>query len=101
MDRMNPDDRFEAIMVASLAAAAACTYTLVTRSQIAERAGVSPALVSHYLGSMNEARTMIMEYAVTWKDEQILAQGLAAGDPVAHAAPIKLKRRATRHLLEG
>lgn len=70
----------------------------LTREVIAHEAGISPPLVSRYLGGMDMIRHTIMTEAVAQGRAAIVAQGLTAGHPVAMAAPEVLKQRAKQSI---
>jgi AcrR family transcriptional regulator len=69
-------------------------YQQVTRSAIADQAGVSPALVSRYSKTMSQLRRDIMRHAIANEVLEVIAQGLAANDPHARRADPLLQRRA-------
>lgn len=96
---MSKDQRKTELLQAAVALAAAHGYMNVTRGMIAERAGVTPALVPYYFGTMNELRRAIMSEAVRTRSLRIVAQGLADGHPKANRAPDELKREALAALL--
>ncbi len=99
MKRMHPADRKAEILTAALAAARTDGYRSVSRESIALHAGCSPSLVSSYYGTMKKLRRAIMSAAIARHDLAVLAQGLAAGDSKARAAPDELKELAVRGLL--
>ena len=71
-------------------------YKAVSRDAIAAAAGVSPALVSHRLGTMDNVRRAIMRAAIKAEDVKVIAQGLAIGDPHARKAPEALRQKAAQ-----
>jgi len=86
--------RKEAILESALAMAAKHGYHQMTRQQIAEHAKVSPALVSHYLGTMDAMRRDVMRHAVRCGNLAVIAQGLALRDRHALKASAELQRAA-------
>lgn len=86
--------RREAILRAAVGLSRRVGYLSVTRGAIAKAAGVSPALVTLRFEGMALLRADIMRYAVRESVLEVIAQGLAFGDPLAKAAPPELQRRA-------
>lgn len=72
----------------------------VTRNAVAEKAGVSPALVSHYMGTITQFRDLLVQVAIDREVSGAVAHALAAMHPVALAAPQEVKTKAIRHLNE-
>lgn len=70
----------------------------VTRVAVAAELKISAALISYHFGNSPKYRDAILEYAISRKNTYILAQGLAAANPVALAAPEYLKQRAQEFL---
>ncbi len=99
MKRMQPDARKAEILAAALDTARAVGYRHVSREAIAATAGCSPGLVSAYFGTMPALRRAIMSAAIARRDLVVLAQGLAAGDSKAKAAPEALRRAAAKTLV--
>ncbi len=99
MKRMQPDARKAEILAAALAEARMVGYRHVSREAIAARAECSPGLVSAYFGTMQALRRAIMSAAIARRDLVVLAQGLAAGDSKAKAAPDALRRAAAEALV--
>lgn len=101
-DGTKPLDRYEAargdtdtkILLAGVALAVMGRYDRITRRQVAEGAGVSPARVSLFAGDMDGLRTAIMEEAVRRGVASVVAQGLADRHPAALAAPEELRQKA-------
>ncbi len=99
MKRMQPDARKAEILAAALDTARAVGYRHVSREAISARAECSPGLVSAYFGTMPALRRAIMSAAIARRDLVVLAQGLAAGDSKAKAAPEALRRAAAEALV--
>lgn len=74
----------------------------LTRDQIANDAGVAPALVSLRLGTMPQMRRTVMRAAVAGSVLEVVAEGLAQrpADPHALAAPAEMRQAAVA-LLAG
>ena len=92
--RQTPRQRKAALLDAALVVATSAGYAHMTREAIAAHAAVSPALISHHLGTMPQLRRAVMRAAVTRQMAPIVAQGLAAKDPQAQKAPDHLKQQA-------
>jgi AcrR family transcriptional regulator len=84
----------DAILDTAVEAAAVHGYAQVTRDQVATAAGVSPALVSAYLGTVPKFRRDIMRRAVVTENLTVLAQGITAKDSHALKISDELKQRA-------
>jgi len=93
--------RVAQILDAALDLAPRVGYNRLTRDVIATRAGISPALVTHHMGTMAELRRCIMREAVHREHLPVIAQGLACQDRHAMKAPDALRRRALEHLLKS
>lgn len=65
-------------------------WVRLTRGAIASDCGCSPALVSHYCGSMASIHRILVKLAIKQSNNDLLIQAYAAGHPDA----IKLKLRA-------
>lgn len=97
--RLTPAKRRIALLETAIQLCESMGYLRVSRRAIAREAGVSPALVSHYLGPIGVLRRTIMSVAVDRKILPIIAQGLTMGDKIAVSAPGYLKRRAARFVV--
>lgn len=73
-------------------------YWAVTREAIAAECRVSPALVSHMLGSAHQMRREILRVAVAKEIVAIVAQGLVMRDPIAMRAPEHLINEAAKRI---
>lgn len=87
-------DRDERILTAALALAVVGNYRDLTRAAVADAAGVSPGTISNYAGDMAGLRDKVMTAAVAREVLAVIAQGLAARDPIALAASDELKTAA-------
>jgi AcrR family transcriptional regulator len=94
MNGQNPKDRKASILDSALRVAEKIGYQQMTREQIAKQADVSPALVSHYLGTMAEMRRTVMRHACTVKNLPVIAQGLASRDKHALRVPADVREAA-------
>ncbi len=81
------------ILAAAVPLAERIGFANITRTNLAEAAGVSPALVSARLGTMKQAYRDIMRAAVKAGCVRVVAQGIAAREPAALRAPQELKDR--------
>lgn len=70
----------------------------VTRGAIAKKAKIAPSLVSYYLGTMDDMRTLLVARAIELKNVAALATAIAARHPGAANAPEGMKREALRLL---
>lgn len=98
---MDPRLRAKSLMPAAIEAAKRYGFADVTRQQIADQAGCSPALISKHLGTMPTLRRDLMRYAVRHEIVEIVAQGLGARSPYALRAPEALRRRVATYLTRG
>jgi len=96
--RLPPSDRKAALLECALGLATTGHYAQVTRAAIATAAGVSPGLVSTYLGTMPNMRRLVMRAAVKTRNLAVVGQGLSAGDRYAKAAPGELRSAAAARL---
>ena len=71
----------EKIAKAGLALAAKQGYRLVRRDDVAEKAGVSIGLVTHYFGGMEGLREAIVNQAIESNNMAVLAEALVAQHP--------------------
>lgn len=84
MTKLLPAVRRDLILNAAIIAARQPGgWIALTRSTIATYAGVSEGLVSRYLGSMDEARRVIMTEAVRQGIDDIIVQSRIAHDGYA------------------
>ena len=91
-------DRRQAILTAALQVAADTGYLRTTRDAIAVAAGCSPALVSHYFGTLAALHRAIMGEALRTRNLRVIAQGLAHNDRRALNAPLELREAAAASL---
>lgn len=91
--------RRQKVLDAALTLAEADGYSHITRAAVADMAGLSRASVSLTFAGMGGLRREVMSAAVSRGLVKIIAQGLAAGDPIALAAPHSLKQQAAEALL--
>ncbi len=94
----SPPTRRQTILSAALRIAADVGYMSVTREAISLAAGCSPALVSHWLGTMNQTHRAIMGEAIRVRNLRVIAQGLSLGDRRALNAPSELREAAAASL---
>jgi AcrR family transcriptional regulator len=79
--------------------AAEVGYDHVTRPQIAEAAGVTPALVSYHFGTMAEFRRALMRHAVIQAPDnanarRVVLQGIMAKDKHASKCSAAIREQA-------
>ena len=83
---LTPDARATSLLKHAVCVAADQGWENLTREAIAQRAGVSPALVSARLGTMENLRRSVMRAAVRDSVVAVVAQGIARGDKRAMSA---------------
>jgi AcrR family transcriptional regulator len=71
----------EKITKAALSLAVKQGYRLVRRDDVAEKAGVSIGLVTHYFGGMEGLRDAIVKQALASNNLQVMAEALVAQHP--------------------
>ncbi len=96
--RANPELRRDQILGVALEQAKTVGYHKVTRDSIAEGAGVSMGLVTRYFGTMVQLKRAVMRAAIARSVPEVVAQGLANGDPQARKASPELKALAANLL---
>lgn len=92
--RTAPATREQQILDAAVRLAESHGYMNITRTQIAQAAGVADSLVSCYLGTMAKMRERVMREAVRGEVLRVVAQGIACKDRIANRAPRELRERA-------
>lgn len=97
-DRKVPADRRDEILDAALAIAQGNPHLEITRESIAERAGVSVGLITHYFGTMPNLKRDVMRAAIRKEVLPLIARGVAMGDQHALKAPPELIQRAIASL---
>lgn len=98
--KLEPKDREAQILAAAVAQAIQHGYQNIERQKIADAAGVSPALVSKYLGTMTNVKRDVLRYAVRNRILPIIAQGLAMKDKQAMKAPEQVRKDALATLVK-
>jgi len=96
--RTNPRLRKQQVLGAACAIAREIGYQNLGRPDVAEAAGVSQATVSHYFGTLDNLKALVMDYAVRHEMVEIVAQGLGSANEIAKDAPDDLKNRALDYL---
>ena len=96
--RVDPALRKDHILNAAIDAAKKKGYNKITRPDVAEAAGVSMSLITHYFETMNQLKRDIMRTAVKRGVPEIVAQGLVNKDRHALKASKELKTQAA-HLI--
>jgi hypothetical protein len=97
--RVAPGVRSAHIKGIALEMAKAEGYLNIKREDLAARANVSEATVARYTGTRKGLQDAIMAAALEQGVAEIVAQGLANGDPLAKAASIELKAEAATYLV--
>jgi len=96
--RAAPTLRRKQVLEAALSVAKANGYQTVKRDDVAKSANVSPGLISHYFENTEQLRICILKTAILNGVPEIVAQGLACGDPIAIQAPRELKDKALQFI---
>ncbi len=84
-------DRTRDLLAAALRLAAAEGWRTLTRDGVARAAGVSGALVTQRLGTMESIRRSVMRAAVRERCVPVVAEGLCVGDVHARRADDALR----------
>ncbi len=90
--------RNAAILRAAVEEAQETGLNSLTRDAVATRANVAQGTVNNAYGTIADLRAAVLEHAVTHEVLPLIAQGLAAGSPIAKNAPESLKTRALASL---
>lgn len=93
-ERKDPALRRQEILGAAVELAEESGYQSITHPKVAGRVGVSPSLIRKYYVDKSKLREAVMAEAVRLEIPEIVLQGLAAKDPIAHDAPAGLKAAA-------
>ena len=93
-ERKDPAVRRQEILAAAVELAEESGYLSLTHPKVAGRVEVSPSLVRKYYVDKSKLREAVMVEAVRLEVVEIVLQGLAAKDPIAHDAPATLKAAA-------
>lgn len=95
----DPLQRKEQILEEALKLATKRGYKNLTRHAVADAAGCSTALVSHYFNTFVQLERAVMRAAVTRGILPIIAQGITRQDAQALKAPFELRKAALQSLL--
>ena len=99
--RLNPKVRKETIIIAAFRVARKPGgWSRMTRAAIAKEAHCAEGLISKYLGSMDSVRRIIMKRAIKNEYMELIAQGIASGEPAAMALSPVLKHKAISSFLD-
>lgn len=98
--RVVPELRRKHVLNKAIELAKTKGYNSLTRDDVATGANVSPALISHYFGNIDQLRIVVLKLAIKREVLEIVAQGLVREDPIAVQAPKELKHRAASYLAE-
>lgn len=94
--------RHDKVLAAASALARVTGFQHITRSEVAARAGVAAASVSHAFGSMIDLKQAVLRHAIETEDVTIVAQGLTdrpGGHPLVKDISDSLRERAARSLI--
>jgi len=75
-------------------------FSCLKRDDIAAKAGVALGTVNHHWQSVSILRKAVMERAVENEDLKLIAEGIAAGEAAAQAAPQELRLKALTSLAQ-
>lgn len=99
--RVAPDLRREHLLSAAVELAKRRGYQMLTREDVAAAAGVSPSLVSHVLGTVDDIKREVMERAITAGVVVVVAQGIFVKDPIASKASDSIRQEAAAYLVRN
>ena len=91
--RANPAVRRDQIIKAGLCIAQRKPYNTIKYGDVAEQAGVTRTLISHYFLRESDLITEILKLAVEQNVLSVIKLGLLLGHPVIVAAPSELRAR--------
>lgn len=91
--------RKDSLLNAALKMAEEVGFENINRIAVAEREGVSPALISKYFGALDQLKNDVMRRAVKSENLKVIAQGLVAKNRHAQKASEELKTRALKCLI--
>ena len=74
-------------------------FNTLTRDRVAAEASVAMGSVNHHYGTMDALRDAVMRMAIEREDLPVIAQGIAAGHPIAQGAPLDVRTKALATLL--
>ena len=97
--RLPPRIRMNEMTLAALALAVDHGYDRVTRDQVAAACSVSPSAVQYHFPTMTQLRRSVMRAAVRHGNLPVIAQGLAAKDPIARRAAPDVQQAAAEGML--
>ena len=89
--RKDPAIRRREILDAAVDIAREQGYQSLTHPKVAGRVEVSPSLVRKYYETKSTLQAAVMVEAIRLEILDIILQGIAAKDPIAHEAPMSLK----------
>lgn len=98
--RLQTRDRREHILDAAVRVAEQRGYQLMEGGEIAREAKCSHGLLWHYFDSLAELREEVVRRAIRAENLVIVAQVLAARDPLAHLVSASLREAAARAMTE-
>jgi DNA-binding transcriptional regulator YbjK len=96
--RMEPKERAESIIKASIEMAIKDGYRNLKRDAVAEAAGVAYSMVNYVFSDIYTLQNEVLLYAIEHDIVEIVAQGLVNNDPLAKGAPEAVKARAISSL---
>lgn len=91
-------ERKKQILDGAIAEAKTCGYQNIRRAHLAKSIGISTGLINSYFETMPQLKRAVMRAAVKEGVLEIVAQGLAAGDPQARKAPEEMRKKALEAL---
>lgn len=97
--RNDSELRKDTLLVAAVKMAEEVGFENINRIAIAEREGVSAALISKYFGTLEQLKNDVMRRAVKTENLKLIAQGLCAKNRHAMRASEELKTRALKTLI--
>ena len=98
---MKPTERKAGILRAALELAKRRGFEGFTREAIAEAAGITPALVTHYFGPMPGIRDAVLIEAVELEVLEVIAHGILIRSDHTQSLGPRLRRRVVKYMMEG
>lgn len=96
--RQTGPDRKANILQAAIRLAERDGFVALSRDNVAREAKVSGGLVLYFWFAMDELKKAVVQHAIATEHLPILVQSMAMGNPVALAAPRKLRQAAAKTL---
>lgn len=96
--RLTPEDRKANILNTALALAELQGLNNFSSPELARACNCGHPLIFHHFDGMEALRREVMQKAVDEENLNVLAQGLVSKDPIACAAPERLRQKALKNI---